>query len=43
MFNNYAKSELELMVGKYKLSASVRWVILGKYSNIKPIFAILGC
>ena len=27
----------------YKLSASVRWGIWGKYSNIKPILAILGC
>ena len=26
----------------YKLSASVRWGIWGKYSNIKPILAILG-
>ena len=25
----------------YKLSASVRWGIWGKYTNIKPILAIL--
>lgn len=27
----------------YKLSASVRWGIWGKYPNIKPILAIFGC
>ena len=30
-------------LGEYKLSASVRWEILGKYLNIKPILTILGC
>ena len=28
---------------EYKLSASVRWGIWGKYSNIKPLMAIFGC
>lgn len=27
----------------YKLSASVIWAILGKYTNILPLMAIFGC